>query len=150
MHIVIKRVYEDRLIMGSKKWFLIFGLLAVVCIFTGCVERYSTDKVKDVVWEAVPAEEAPPQVQKLIQKSLTEYFRMTYADDNARYLLIGYGAQPTDGYSIEVEACYRSENAIIVNTLLKGPAGREHISRQESYPYLIMKIAPGDLPVVFQ
>ena len=53
---------------------------------------------------------------------------------------MGYGIQPTGGYSISVEELYLSTNAIYINTNLIGPMKGETVTEVESYPYLVVQI----------
>ena len=74
----------------------------------------------------------------------------TYADKDYLYIIVGYGAQPTSSYSIEVEELYESSNAIYVTTMLKGPSKTEKVLEVETYPVITIKIPYEEKPVVFQ
>ena len=63
---------------------------------------------------------------------------------------MGYGEQATGGYSISVNELYLSENAIYFDTNLIGPEPSEPAAEAASYPYLAVKTAYLDKPVVFQ
>ena len=90
------------------------------------------------------------EIRQLIQESEKEPFRKTYADKDYLYIIVGYGAQPTSSYSIEVEEMYESSDAIYVTTMLKGPSKTEKVLEVETYPVITIKIPYEEKPVVFQ
>ena len=75
---------------------------------------------------------------------------MTYADNGSLYIAVGYGEQPTSGYSIEVKELYESKNAIYIHTNLIGPTNDERIVERKTYPYIVVKLEYLDKNVVFQ
>ena len=75
---------------------------------------------------------------------------MTYADNGSLYIAVGYGEQPTSGYSIEVKELYETENAIYIHTNLIGPAKDEKIVERKTYPYIVVKLEFVDKNVVFE
>ncbi len=49
-----------------------------------------------------------------------EEFRLTYSAGSDLYLAVGYGAQSSGGYSIQVKELYLTENGIVLDTELLG------------------------------
>lgn len=52
---------------------------------------------------------------------------------------MGYGVQPTGGYSISVNELYLTDNSIVVNTELKGPEKGENAGAEQSFPYIVIR-----------
>ena len=63
---------------------------------------------------------------------------------------MGYGEQMTGGYSIEVRELYLTENAIVIDTELKGPQKGEEVGVEKSYPYIVVRTEYLENPVIFQ
>lgn len=135
-----------------KKWkrytCLITGLLLFL---TGCsVERTDKKKIKDLEFTVVEESQIPEELLPLIEEKKQEDFKMTFDTEDSRYMVRGYGVQPTNGYSISVEELYMTSNAIYLNTNLIGPAKGEAVSQVESWPYIVIKIEYMDKSVVFE
>lgn len=131
------------------KKFLLILCLGVIFL-TGCVKKYDEAKESDIDYTIVTEEEMPDQVKEILQASEKDSFRKTYSDKDYLYIIIGYGAQPTSGYSIEVQNLYQSSDAIFVTTMLKGPSHSESVLEVETYPSIVLKVEYTEKPVVFQ
>ncbi len=129
--------------------------LTAVCLFcvflAGCsVKKYDETKQNDVDFTVLSEEEIPEQVSEIIETSKTENFRKTYSDKDYLYIIIGYGAQPTSSYSIEIQGLYESSDALYITSMLKGPSRTEKVLEIETYPYIVVKVQHTDKAVVFQ
>lgn len=135
-----------------KKWKSYICLIIGVLLFlTGCsVERTDQKKIKDLEFSVVEESQIPEELLPLIEEKKREDFKMTFDMEDAKYLVRGYGVQPTNGYSISVEELYITSNAICLNTNLIGPAKGEAVSPVESWPYIVIKIEYMDKSVVFK
>ena len=102
---------------------------------SGCsVSREDKDKVRDLEFQVAAQGELPQELSKLIAQKVSQPFKLTYTDSQNLYIAVGYGAQPTGGYSISVKELYLTENSIILQTELMGPEkgedpGTEQIGR---------------------
>ena len=67
-----------------------------------------------------------------------------------RYIGQGYGEKPTSGYSVTVDTCYETENAIYIHTTLIGPGKDEEISENPTCPYVVVRLKWNEKHVVFQ
>lgn len=134
--------------MKYMKMMLVVGM--IIWLFTGCKTQYDTTKESDLEYEILAEEEYPKQVEEIINGSKVNNFRKTYDDGECMYLIIGYGAQPTSGYSIEIQEVYQSSNAIFITSMLKGPAHGEPVVEEENYPYIVVRIVHSEKPVVYQ
>lgn len=135
----------------KKRQFLLFLFVLMCFLCSGCqVENYDTEKQNDVDFTIVPEQELPLQVKEIVEQSKKENFRKTYSDGDYLYILIGYGAQPTSSYSIEIQEVYESSNAVYITSMLKGPSRMEKVLQVETYPYVVVKILYTEKAVVFQ
>ena len=83
----------------------------------------------------------------MIRKKAGE-FKLTYADQDELYIVVGYGKQLTGGYSIQFPDVYLTKENIVVTSVLLGPEGEEPANI--SYPYAVIKIEYRPEPVLFQ
>lgn len=92
----------------------------------------------------------PAALKELIDKKREKPFKLTYADGQEMYIVIGEGPQKGGGYSVAVKALYETDNSIVIRTELMGPEAGEAKGTENSYPVLIVKTEYRDKPVVFR
>lgn len=118
---------------------------------SGCsVSREDKDKVRDLEFQVAAQGELPQELSKLIAQKVSRPFKLTYTDSQNLYIAVGYGAQPTGGYSISVKELYLTENSIILQTELMGPEKGEDPGTEQSFPYIVLRTELLEEPVVFQ
>lgn len=138
--------YDSREIPGvgcEMKWKrrMVGTVLLAGTLLSGCsIEKIEKERVERLSFEIVEEEDIPEELGRLIQKE-KEPFRMTYADAGSLYIARGYGKQETDGYEIEVVDLYETENAIVLQSMLKGPEPDEKIEETPTYPYIVVRMA---------
>lgn len=126
-------------------------MLLLLTVTAGCgVEKTAMKKVKDVEFTVINQSEIPKELLSSIEEKKKEGFKLTYADEKNLYLAVGYGQQKTGGYSISVDECYLTKNAIYFGTTLTGPQKGEKINKVSSYPYIVVKTEPINETVVFE
>lgn len=127
-------------------------VLVLGCIgFTGCGKEESTEeKVEDLTFTVVGERDVPQALTELIGKKKEKEFKLTYADGQDMYIVIGAGPQNGGGFSIAVKELYRTENSVVIRTELIGPEKGEATGTDTSYPVLIVKTAFCEEPVVFR
>ena len=131
--------------------FCLFTWVLLVRILTGCsVEREDHDKVRDLNFTVVGEADIPEELRNLINEKKAAPFKLTYSNDKGLYIVVGYGEQPTGGYSIEVDDLYLTENAIVVDTELEGAEKGEPTGVEKSYPYIVILTENLENPVIFQ
>lgn len=137
-----------------KKWERIESILLVLALalcLGGCgIEKNSVRKLQDLKFEVVEKTEIPEELVVTIEEKQKEGFKLTYADENHLYIAMGFGIQPTGGYSISVDECYETKNAVYFATTLTGPAKGEKINQVPSYPYIVVKLDKTEKSVVFE
>lgn len=138
----------------SGKLLLAAGLLVwvfVVRILTGCsVEKENQEKVRDLEFTVVGEADLPEELKNLIAEKKMAPFKLTYSNDQGLFIGVGYGEQPSGGYSITVEELYLTENAIVIDTELQGPEKGETVGAEKSYPFVVIQTEQLENPVIFQ
>ena len=136
-----------------KKVMLVMILLGgfVLSLMTGCGQAAEEpEKVRDLDFTVVQEGELPEQLKLLIGEKKCNPFKLTYSGSDALYIVQGYGAQPTGGYSVTVKELWLADNAVYFCSELLGPKEGESFSQGMSYPYVAVKMEVIDLPVVFK
>lgn len=126
-------------------------MICVILSAAGCsIEKTDSNKIKDLEFSIVEESQMPEELLAAIEEKKINEFKLTFATNTELYIVVGYGAQPTNGYSISVEELYLSSNAIYIKTNLIGPVKGEIIMDVESYPYIVVKMEYIDKSVVFK
>lgn len=138
----------------SRKMVLItvlFLWVAVVRVLSGCSgKEEDLGKVRDLEFTVIGEQEMPQELKDIIAEKQQMPFKLTYSDDVSLYIAVGYGEQPTGGYSITVNELYLTENSIVIDTELLGPDKGENGGTAASFPYIVVKTEYLDYPMVFQ
>ncbi len=133
---------------GMFRWVTMFVLLLGLCL-TGCTKQEDTEeKVRDLDFTVVEERELPQTLREIIMQKKEDPFKLSYSDGGYMYLVVGYGEQPTGGYSIEVPSLYLTETMVVMDANLIGPQG--DAIEKKSYPYIAIKTELIDLPVMFR
>lgn len=139
------------------KWYrrlcqsMLLLLLACSCCLSGCgVEETKTEKLKDLAYEILEEKDIPEEFLAVIEEKKETMFKLTYTDKEYLYIGAGYGVQETGGYSISVNDCYLTKNAVYFDTTLIGPSKGEKINQVKSYPYIVIRTTYLEKNVVFQ
>ena len=136
----------------KKQW--ITGILAVVWMvvfLAGCgLEKTDNRKLDDLAYTILEDKEVPQEFLAVIEERKEQIFKLTYTDEENLYIAVGYGVQQTGGYSISINACYHTQNAIYFDTTLIGPSKGEQVNDAKSYPYLVIKTKNLEKNVVFE
>lgn len=125
----------------------------VICLyaFTACsVETTDKKKLGDVDFTVVPEENIPEELKKIIDERKGELFKTTYTDKENLYIVIGYGKQPTGGYSIRVSELYQTKNGMYIKTEFIGPSKNEEVPQTVTYPFIVIKMDYTDKSVIFK
>ena len=134
-----------------KKWICMLLVLTLAALCSGCsFSKDEKDKVKDLDFTVVEDVQVPDELKELIEQKKAKDFKLTYSNDEALYIVVGYGEQATGGYSIQVKELYLTDNSIVLDTELIGPEKGEPTGTEKSYPYIVIKTELREEPVVFQ
>lgn len=137
---------------AKKRWMI--WILAVVWMTgfaAGCgVEKTDNRKLEDLSYTILEDKEVPQEFLAIIEERKEQIFKLTYTDEENLYIAVGYGVQQTGGYSISINECYHTQNAVYFDTTLIGPAKGEQVNEAKSYPYLVIKTKNLEKNVVFE
>ena len=134
-----------------KKITRITSLVLIITMLGACsITEMSDKKVSDIGYTVIGEEDLPETLAKAIDEKKAEPFKLSYVDNNDLYLVVGYGSQPTGGYSIVVDELYTTESTLVFGTTLKGPGDATSISDAETYPYITVKTEYIDCEIIFK
>ena len=135
------------------KFIVIMCIMVNCIIMTSCkVEDPQEERIGDLKYSVVKESEIPTELLEQIPQKKEKEFKCTFYNKehkNDLYLIVGYGAQPTGGYSIKIEDLYLTENSIYFDTSLIGPSKDDVVSQVVTYPYIVVRIDYVDKPVTF-
>lgn len=136
---------------GMKKAAALLLVVTAVLMLAGCsMLSEERVKLKDLGFTVVSEEKIPGELKTIIDEKKSDPFKLTYSADEYLYIVIGYGQQPSGGYSIAVNELYLTDAAIYVNTTLLGPEDIDLNNRVPSCPYIVLKLDYLDKPVIFE
>jgi hypothetical protein len=119
-------------------------------ISAGCtIKEDSGTKLEDAVYEIVEESGLPEELVRLIDEKKASDFKLTYESGESCYIVRGYGEQATGGYSIKINECYLTSNALVIDTELIGPRNGDKTVAKPSYPYIVIKTEIMEKNVVF-
>ena len=145
-----KELFMKRGIITRRKCFL-WAVILMLTIGSGCgLEKTDSKKLEDLSYTILEEKEIPQEFLAVIEEKKEQMFKLTYTDEESLYIAVGYGVQQTGGYSISVNQCYLTQNAVYFDTTLIGPSKGEQVNEAKSYPYLVIKTKYSDKNVVFQ
>ncbi|WMJ85289.1 protease complex subunit PrcB family protein [Anaerocolumna sp. MB42-C2] len=130
---------------------LLLGVIGSALLFTGCKsENTDIKKIKDLEFTVVEDADVPEQLMQIINEKKKEPFKMSYSNADNLYIVVGYGEQPTGGYSISVDDLFLTSNAVYIDTNLIGPTESDYVTNAVTYPYIVVKTEFIDKSVVFK
>lgn len=136
---------------GMKKAVILTLVMSMFLLLTGCsVLSEERVKLNDLGFTVVSDEKVPAELKTIIDEKKENPFKITYSADGFLYIVIGYGQQPSGGYSIAVNELYLTNEAIYVSTTLLGPEDIDINHRVPSCPYIVLKLDYLDKPVIFE
>ena len=124
--------------------------LGFMIFLTGCeVKRVADTKKDEVEFTVVEDGDIPAELKEIINANKKDEIKMSYEDGGYMYVIRGYGEQKSGGYSIAVNELYMAKDGLHVNTSLLGPPPDKKLSKEPSYPYLVLKTQCREAAVVF-
>lgn len=135
--------------MQKNRTKLIITLMVCIAITSACgIEKINNKKTNDIDFTVVAENEIPQEIQQIIEERKEGEFKVTYSDEQYTYIIIGYGKQKHEGYSITVKNLYETKNAIFVKTEFQGP--KEYTNTEvQTYPVIVIKMEYNDKNVIF-
>lgn len=137
---------------SKRQWMLWLCAVIWMMVFpVGCgLEKTNDQKLEDLSYTILEDKEIPQEFLAVIEERKEQIFKLTYTDEENLYIAVGYGVQQTGGYSISINECYHTQNAIYFDTTLIGPSKGEQVNNAKSYPYLVIKTKNLEKNVVFE
>lgn len=130
---------------------VIFLSAAMMLLLTGCGADEAGDKLKDLEFTVVGENDQPDALKSIIAEKSKVAFQISYTIGEDLYIAIGYGEQPSGGYSISVNEFYETEKAIFVDTTLIGPSTAQNVTDTPTTPYVVIKTKNiEDKPIEFK
>lgn len=112
----------------------------LVLALTGCeAQETMGEKLKDLDFTVVGENEQPDALKSIIAEKSKNAFQISYTIGEELYIAIGYGEQPSGGYSITVNEFYETVDKIIVDTTLIGPNTAQNVTDNPTMPYVVIK-----------
>lgn len=134
-------IFMDFVNNGKKK--LVLTMLAVFLVIgtIGCSseEEIPEDKIKDIDFTVVGEDQQPDSLKDIIAEKYADPFQISYTLGEQLYIAVGYGEQPSGGYSISVNAFYETEDTLVIDTTLIGPGKAENVTKTPTRPYIVVK-----------
>jgi len=135
---------------------IIVGILIVVLLFTlySCFSKKDSsiennEECVDLEYEVMDKDEIPQKVLEKIFEKKEEQATFTFSNGEELYIIICYGAKATGGYSIKVDSLQKSNNEIVVKTVLIEPKKEEVVTRNTSFPHIVLKTKDLGLDMKF-
>ncbi len=128
------RKRKPRVVLTALTVFLILGTL-------GCSakEEIPEDKINDLDFTVVGEDQQPDSLKDIIAEKYADAFQISYTLGEDLYIAVGYGEQPSGGYSISVNAFYETEDTVVIDTTLIGPGKAENVTKTPTRPYIVVK-----------
>lgn len=137
----------------QQSFALLYTLLAALALsaLSGCiVPKQEEEKLQDVEYTILEERDIPQKLMETIEQKKAAEFKITFENEDALYLVHGYGVQETGGYSIVVRDLYLTEHALYFDTELLGPENGSNPQKKPSYPYIVVKTSYQKQNVVFE
>ncbi len=131
----------DKFVKTTRRFavFLITSVMMILCL-SGCGgETTEEDKLKDIDFTVVGEDQQPDSLKEIIAEKSAEPFQISYTLGEELYIAVGYGEQPSGGYSISVNAFFETEEALVFDTTLIGPGKAENVTNTPTQPYIVVK-----------
>jgi len=135
-----------------KDVFCLFLFFSLVFLTISCGKAKDELKNrKEIEFEICKKEELPNELYAWIEKRKEKPFRFTYETSACVYLVTGYGRQKSEEYAVAVRAVCKTDNIIVVDTVLVNIAklGEREAGMPEICPYIVLKCEKTESMVLF-
>ena len=115
------------MIRTAKKVIVLLCWILLFAGMSGCLSGGAQEERISVAFQVVAFDKAPQKLQEIIEEHKKEEIKMTWEGDEGRYIIRGYGEQPTGGYSIRAAAvelmggtpqqCLDAASTVLMNML---------------------------------
>ena len=117
---------------------------------TGTTTESSQEEQVNLDFTVCEVDRLPDELLDIIEEKKAEPFKLTFTTREYMYIVVGYGAQQRGGCSVTVNALYRTDEAVYIDTNLIGVEGETIRIDGMTYPYVAVKCENQNLPVVYE
>ncbi len=117
---------------------------------TGTTTESSQEEQVNLDFTVCEEDRLPDELLDIIEEKKAEPFKLTFTTREYMYIVVGYGAQQRGGCSVTVNALYRTDEAVYIDTNLIGVEGETIRIDGMTYPYVAVKCENQNLPVVYE
>lgn len=118
---------------------MLAAMLAVGSLGCSSEEETPEDKIKDIDFTVVGEDQQPDSLKDIIAEKYADPFQISYTLGEELYIAVGYGEQPSGGYSISVNSFYETPDTLVIDTTLIGPGKAENVTKTPTRPYIVVK-----------
>ncbi|MDE6991689.1 MAG: protease complex subunit PrcB family protein [Lachnospiraceae bacterium] len=118
---------------------VIAALLVLGTLGCSAEEEAPEDKIKDIDFTVVGEDQQPDSLKDIIAEKYADPFQISYTLGEELYIAVGYGEQPSGGYSISVNSFYETDDTLVIDTTLIGPGKAENVTKTPTRPYIVVK-----------
>lgn len=112
----------------------------LMAVMLGCSAKDAKeDKVEELEFTVVGEEQQPEALREIVAEKSAAAFQISYTLGEEMYIAVGYGEQPSGGYSISVNEFYETADSIVIDTTLIGPGKAENVTGTPTRPYIVVK-----------
>jgi len=131
----------DKLGKEKKRITIFVATCIMMMLFlAGCAgESTEDDKLRDIEFTVIGEDQQPDSLKEIIAEKSAQPFQISYTLGEELYIAVGYGEQPSGGYSISVNAFYETEESLVIDTTLIGPGKAENVTNTPTQPYVVIK-----------
>lgn len=125
---------------------ILFYSLSVLLFLAGCgkIIDMEADK-KEVEYVICKESNLPAQLQEILKEKKKKAGTFTFSNSMYTYLVVCYGPKPYSGYSVRIEECSRTTEALYLRTQLIGPSSSEPVIETETFPFLVVRCEKVDV-----
>lgn len=138
--------------ISIKKTVQVIMAVMITLALMGCeAQETASDKLRDLEFTVVGEGEQPDALKDIIAEKAENAFQISYTIGEELYIAIGYGEQPSGGYSITVNEFYETPDSLFIDTTLLGPGSAENTTNTPTTPYIVIKTENiADKPIQFK
>lgn len=114
-------------------------------------EKANNSKLGDLVFTVLGEDQQPDSLKEIIAEKSGQSFQISYTLGEELYIAVGYGEQPSGGYSICVNEFYETKDAMVIDTTLISPGKSQNVIYEPTRPYIVIKTKNiGDKTIKFK
>ncbi|HBY20318.1 MAG: hypothetical protein A2Y24_06385 [Clostridiales bacterium GWE2_32_10] len=128
----------------NRKLLLLGVFACLVFLAVGCTKEQqnaggTTGETTQVIYEKL--ETVPSELKTaVVDIEKMKGFSVIESNDNEKYIFIGLGEKPTDGYDVDVKSVKEANDKVTIEIDEIKPAADAKVTTAKTYPYVIVKV----------